>query len=144
MKVTFEKISNKDEESAVIRATEKTEQIITAMGLLENGEQILLGTLNGEKVPCPVSKIFYIESVDEKTFMYLENDCLEVQFKLYELEDILDQRFFRCSKSMICNMKKIKSVKVVENSKMRATLVNGETIIISRSYVKELKRRLGL
>ena len=64
--------------------------------------------------------------------------------RLYEVESNLDFRFFRCSKSMICNLRKIKSVKAESNARMRAELLNGEVIVITRSYVKELKKKLGL
>ena len=50
----------------------------------------------------------------------------------------------RCSKSMIINLKKIKSVKSEIGGRMNATLLSKEVIIISRSYVKEMKRRLEL
>ena len=45
---------------------------------------------------------------------------------------------------MIINIRKIKSVKSEINGRMTAELLNGEQVIIARSYVKELKERLGL
>lgn len=45
---------------------------------------------------------------------------------------------------MICNMRKIKSVKAGDNARLHATLLNGENLIITRSYVQEFKKRLGL
>ena len=144
MKVTIENISEKEKEEALLRISEVTPDVQMAISLLENGEQVLMGLKDGERIPCPISKIYYVESVDEKTFLYTKTECLEVKYKLYELESILDQRFFRCSKSMICNMRKIRSVKSVENSRLNATLLNGETLVITRSYVSEFKKRLGL
>ena len=40
---------------------------------------------------------------------------------------------------MICNYKKIVSIEKEKNSRLRANLSNGETIIVSRGYTKELK-----
>ncbi len=144
MRVTFNRISSEEKESAVINAYERSSAIDTAIGLLENGEQIILGYKGGESVPCPISKIYYIETVDDKCFAYTKDDCLEIKSRLYEIEQQLDFRFFRCSKSMICNIRKIKSVKAEDNARMRAVLLNGEIVIITRSYVKEMKKRLGL
>lgn len=144
MKVQVKKVLNKTEESAVINVVEVTEEVAAAIALLESGEKAIIGYKDGEAVPCPTSKIYYIESTDDKTFLYTKDDCLEVRKRLYELEEILDYRFFRCSKSMICNLRKIKSVKAEENAKMVASLLNDEKIVISRSYVKSLKKRLGL
>lgn len=45
---------------------------------------------------------------------------------------------------MIINIKKIASVKAEFNARMRAILLNGEEVIISRNYVKVLKRKPGL
>ncbi len=144
MRVTFNKISPDESEGAVINAYERTASIDTAIGLLENGEQIIVGYKDGEKVPCRLSQIYYFETVDDKSFAYTKDTCLEVRSRLYAIEQTLDFRFFRCSKSMICNLRKIKSVKAESNARLRAVLLNGEVIVISRSYVKELKKKLGL
>ena len=144
MKVTFNKVSQTESESAVINAYDRSDAINTAIGLLENGEQIIVGYKDDEKVPCKISQIYYFEAVDDKCFAYTKDTCLEIKNRLYEIEQSLDYRFFRCSKSMICNIKKIKSVKAESNARLRATLLNGEIVVISRSYVKELKKKLGL
>ena len=144
MRVVFNKISKEESECAVINAYEHTSSIDTAIGLLENGEQILIGFKDGEKVPCRLSQIYYFETVDDKCFAYTKDSCLDMRCRLYEVESNLDFRFFRCSKSMICNLRKIKSVKAESNARMRAELLNGEVIVITRSYVKELKKKLGL
>ena len=144
MKVSIETITEKEKEAALLRIMGMTPDIQAAISLLENGEQVLVGIHDDELVPCPISRIYYIESVDEKTFLYTKSECLEVKYKLYELENILDQRFFRCSKSMICNMRKIQSIKADNNSRLNATLLNGESLIITRSYVPEFKKRLGI
>lgn len=144
MRVIFNQISQEESESAVINAYERTASIDTAIGLLENGEQIIVGYKDGEKMPCRLSQIYYFETVDDKSFAYTKDTCLEVRSRLYEIEQSLDFRFFRCSKSMICNLRKIKSVKAESNARMRAVLLNGEVIVITRSYVKELKKKLGL
>lgn len=144
MKVTVKKVLNPNEEEAVIKAAEITDSIAAAIGLLENGDKQLICTKDGENIPCPFAKIYYIEALDDKTFVYTKDECLEVKYRLYELENMLDYRFFRCSKSMICNIKKIKGVRAADNSKMEASLLNDEKILISRSYVKVLKKRLGL
>ena len=60
------------------------------------------------------------------------------------LEESLGAYFLRVSKSMIVNLKKIKCVRSDISGRMEATLLNDEKIIISRGYVKEIKRRLDL
>ena len=67
---------------------------------------------NGEmKYNIPIVDIFYVESVDDRTFIYLSGDCYETAHKLYELEEILNERrFIRISKSVIVNLLKIECV----------------------------------
>jgi DNA-binding LytR/AlgR family response regulator len=144
LKVTFNKIEKNENEYSVINAHERTKAICAALELLENGEQVIIGYRDGESVPCPISKIYYIETVDDKCFAYTKDSFIEIRSRLYEVEGNLDYRFFRCSKSMLCNIRKIKSVKAESNARMRAVLLNGEIVIISRSYVKDMKKRLGL
>ena len=70
MKVTIQTITEKEKEEALLRITEMTPDLQMAVSLLENGEQVLIGQRDGEKVPCPISNIYYVESVDEKTFAW--------------------------------------------------------------------------
>lgn len=142
MQVRFEKVSTSDKEGAVIRAMAMTEDIQSAMELLESGSGRIAVTREGQTYLCKISDIYYIESVDKKTFLYTKNECFETKLRLYELEGMLNRYFLRCSKAMIVNMRKIKAVKSELGGRMNATLLNGEVIVISRSYVKELKQRL--
>ena len=112
--------------------------------LLKTVTPAITARSNGETLLCPIDKIYYIESVDKRTFVYTKDNCLEVQYRLYELETMLSRNFFRAAKAMIINMRKIKSVRAELNGRMTAELLNGERVIIARSYVKELKERLGL
>lgn len=142
MKVKFEKVPTPDKESAVIKAMAMTEDIQSAIELLEAGSGSIAVTREGQTYLCKIRDIYYIESVDKKTFLYTKNECFETRYRLYELEEMLNRYFLRCSKAMIVNMRKIKAVKSELGGRMNATLLNGEVIVISRSYVKELKQRL--
>ena len=144
MQVHFKKVVHREDECAVINAVEKTAQIQSAMELLSGEKASIPVSHNGQSLFCNTGNIFYIESVDKRTFIYTKDGCYETKHRLYELEEILDVYFMRCSKSMIVNLKKIKSVKSELGGRMNATMLNDETIVISRSYVKEMKRRLEL
>ena len=144
MKVDIQKVNSYEEEQAVLRVVKVTENIQTAIHALENSSLAITARSNGKTLFCPIDKIYYIESVDKRSFVYTRDDCLEVQYRLYELENTLSRNFFRAAKAMIINMRKIKSVRAELNGRMTAELLNGERVIIARSYVKELKERLGL
>lgn len=142
MRVKFEKVATPDEEGALIRAMAVTEDIQSAMELLEVGSARIAVSREGQTWLCNIRDIYYIESVDKKTFLYTKTECFETKYRLYELEEILNHYFLRCSKAMIVNLRKIKAVSSELGGRMNATLLNGEVIVISRSYVKELKQRL--
>ena len=98
----------------------------------------------GMKYNIPIVDIFYVESVDDRTFIYLSSDCYETAHKLYELEEILNERrFIRISKSVIVNLLKIECVKPALNGRYLCHLKNGEDVIISRKYVPEFKEKLS-
>lgn len=144
MKTEFIKVEEYAKERAVIMAVEVNEEIQQAMELLSGKDSKLAVYQNASVFFCKQRDIYYVESVDDRTFVYTKDDCFEVKKKLYELEKILDYSFMRSSKSMICNTKKIKSVKSEYHGRMKAVLLNGEEIVISRTYVKHLKERLGI
>lgn len=89
--------------------------------------------------------VLYFESVDNRTFLYTEEDVLEVRQRLYELEVILsDKDFIRISKSQIVNIHKIKSLRPELNRTILATMCNGEQLSISRKYVRAMRDMLSI
>ena len=144
MKVIIEKAGSKEDEQALIKAFEITGDIKSATELLEGDSGNLPVTLDGKTYILKHSAIYYIESVDKKTFVYTKDACYETKYRLYELEKLLLGYFMRCSKAAILNLKKVKSVKSEMSGRLNATLLNNEVIVISRGYVKEVKGRLGI
>ena len=144
MKVDYLKVETEAEERAVIRAVALTESIQYAKDLLENNCRSLAGVRENETFMVRTDRIYYVESVDKRSYVYTKENCYETKLRLYETEEVLNADFFRCSKALIVNIRKIKSVRSEINGRMIAELLNGEEIIISRSYVKDLKRKLGL
>ena len=139
MKVRFEQVDSPEKEEAVIRAQSQTEDIKAAIDLLEGNERKIPLLKDGNNVFVETTALYYMESVDKKTFVYSRSGCYETRLRLYELEETLG-----ASKSMIVNLKKIKCVRSDISGRMEATLLNDEKIVISRGYVKEIKRRLDL
>ena len=144
MKVEIRQIGPAEEENAVISVNTITDSIRSAVDLLENQCRTIPVVSDGKTMMCRTDQIYYIESVDKRSFVYTKAGCYETKYRLYELEELLDVRFLRCAKAMIINIRKIRSVKGELTGRMRAEMLNGEQIIISRGYVKELKEKLGV
>lgn len=144
MRVRFEQVDEKEKEQALIRAVEKTADILSAMDLLENGSGGIQVIKDRNTFFCKLTQIYYIESVDKRTYVYTKGECYESRDRLYELEEKLGMYYVRISKSMIVNLRRIRNVSAEPGGRMVAVLLNGERVIISRSYVKDIKRRLGI
>ena len=144
-RITIEQIPRDRDEEIVIRCHELGDEVTAIINKLKKNESILLGSRDGETFRISVKDIYYIESVDNKTFIYTQKDVFESKQKLYELEELtLGTKLFRCSKSVILNIGKIRSVAASVNGRFEAKLLNGEMIVISRQYVPALKEKLGM
>ena len=144
MKVKVRQVSLYEDEEALISAVELTDDIKSAIDILENNCRVVPVISDSKTILLKTDAIYYIESVDKRTYVYTKENCYETRYRLYELEDILSFYFLRVSKAMIINIRKIRAVKAELNGRMRADLLNGEQITISRAYVKELKGKLGI
>ncbi len=108
-------------------------------------DEHIIGTANGQAHQIALEQILYIEAVDKKTFLYTPGNVYETEKRLYELEEMLDEKtYFRCSKSVIVNLNKITKLKPEVTRNILATLTNGEVVVISRRNVKALKSLIGL
>lgn len=122
--------------------TPDVEKILTMLRMMN---QQLMAKKNEETYLLDISQVIYIESVDRKCFVYTSDEMYESDFRLYELEQQLEEYgFFRVSKSFLIHLQKVHSLKADINRKIRITMSNGEQIIASRQYAEELKKRLGV
>lgn len=144
MKVTIEDIKDGEEEEIIVRCRHISPEITQLLNKLKAGE-LLIAYIDNEVHRVHPSDVYYIEAVNNRTFLYGANSVYESKHKLYELEDILQESdFLRVSKSFIVSLDKIKSFSPVLSGRLEAVLVNGERIIISRQYVNTVKERLGV
>lgn len=143
MDVKISKIPEAETELVDIRCHEETESVREIADFVRSRQGMLSGTLEGRQYAVAVSKIMYIESVDNRTFIYTESKVYESKQRIYELEDILKPKhYLRVSKAALVNLMKISSVKPALGGRFSAVLSNGEEIIISRKYVADLKKTL--
>lgn len=124
------------------RLTPDIERMIAALRMMDHQ----LTARKGDEIHIlDAAQVLYIESVDRKCFIYTDNDVYESDFRLYELEQQLEEYgFFRVSRSFLIHLRKIQSLKTDINRKVRVTMSNGEQIMASRQYADGLKKRLGV
>ena len=104
----------------------------------------LHGKKDGATVLIRPEDVFYFESIDGRTFLYLEKEVYACEARLYEIEERLCRgAFVRISKAAILNMHKLAGFRAQLNGKLEARLVNGERLEVNRHYVPALKARLS-
>lgn len=142
MKLTLERITDGDEE-VVIRYYEMDEEIEAIAGIVQGTGLRIPAVWEGQTLLVLPEMVYYIENVDGTTYAYLDDKIVRVPESLRALELHYGNRgFFRCSKSMILNIYKIGYLKSEPHNRIRATMENGEQVMISRKYAKELRQIL--
>ena len=129
----------------VISCSRLTPEIEKVLATLRMMERQLLVKKGEETYILDVSKVIYLESVDRRTFVYTRENVYESGFKLYELEQQLEEcGFFRASKSCVAALRYIRSLKTDVNRKIKVTMENGEQIMVYRQYAEEIRKKLGV
>lgn len=102
------------------------------------------GMSGDKKVTIALTDIFYVETVDRKTFAYTRDACIEIKEALRDvLEEYSGAGFARISKSAVVNIYKIKKLQGDVNMRVIIYLKNDEKLIMNRSYKNEFYERLN-
>ena len=144
MKIKTEQDLSCNEIEVIIKYPQKDKQVNRIIDFLQSFDmQIKCAGDNTEQM-INILDIYYIESVDKKTFVYLENAVYRTDFRLYQLKSKLQTYgFVQISKSCILNINTLESIRPLFNSRMEATLKNGEKVNINRNYLNGVKNALG-
>ena len=144
MKIKTEQDLSCNEIEVIIKYPQKDKQVNRIIDFLQSFDmQIKCAGDNAEQM-INILDIYYIESVDKKTFVYLENAVYRTDFRLYQLKDKLRAYgFVQISKSCILNINTLESIRPLFNSRMEATLKNGEKVNINHNYLNGVKNALG-
>lgn len=145
MDFKVEQVSEETEESVRVRCHDPNAEWVNKIHEAATGQVVICGSIEGKLHQIKLADIYYFEVVDGNSYIYTERDVFTAKEKLYELEHIsLQSALFRCSKSMILNADKIDYVQPSISGRFEAVLSNGETVIVSRKYVTDLKHKLGM
>ncbi|MBE6023573.1 MAG: LytTR family transcriptional regulator [Cellulosilyticum sp.] len=145
MKIIIEDALEGAEDEIIIRCHELDEHLLELIYGMKTNKSKLCCSYNGAIYMVNPQDLYYFEAVDNKVFAYGEQMVYEVKYKLYELEELFGHtEFFRASKSSIVNLSKMVKVVPSFNGRFEALLSNGEKVIVSRQFVPELKKKLGI
>lgn len=121
-----------EEVQRVIDAAEQQGNIVSALD--EDGRIAVLQPAD----------IYLVRTEEERLAVYCEKKKYSSKKRLYEFAALLGVGFMQISRSAFVNLKYIDSVEACFNSMMRLRLKNGCCEYISRKYLQDFKRYLGL
>ena len=147
MKITIETPLPGEEDEIIIKMTELSDDVLKMVRRLKDGvSKETMAVYADENIQMVLTRdILYFDATDNRVFAYTKKNCFETKKKLFEIENLLaGSSFLRISKNAIVNIKAIDHLSPEFNGRFIASLKNGEDIIISRGYVPELKKKLGI
>ncbi len=143
MLIRLEEDLNQEDIEILIRYAQMTKRIKRMVTLLKSVDSRVKCTLDSNEVWLNASSIYYIESVDKKTFVYCEKSVYRTELRLYQLmEELSGAGFVQVNKACILNINVLEGIKPLMNSRLEATLTNGERIYVTRKYLPDIKRNL--
>ena len=144
MRIKMEQDPSYADIDITVRYAEENNKVKRIISYLQSVDTQIKCNIDDTEKMINVADIYYIESVEKKTFVYLEKLIYYTNFRFYQLaEDLKEYGFVQISKSCILNINVLESIKPLFNSRMEATLKNGEKVFINRKYLREVKRALG-
>lgn len=122
------------------RIDEETAAIIKQ---LKEGPLYIEGSCDGRKLTVALQDIYYMETVDRKTFAYTKDTCIEIREALRDvIDEFSDAGFVRISKSAIVNINKVRRLQGDLNMRVMIYLKNDERLVMNRSYRNDFYAKL--
>ncbi|MGY4793501.1 LytTR family DNA-binding domain-containing protein [Lysinibacillus fusiformis] len=104
--------------------------------------QFLTGKQEEEWSPVAINKISHIESLQKKTWFYVDGEQFKTSITLKELQLRLPSCFIRIHRSYIVNIHFIKKMARDLTSNFIVTLIDGSELPVSQSYINDLRHAL--
>ncbi|WP_277406136.1 LytTR family DNA-binding domain-containing protein [Lacrimispora xylanisolvens] len=146
MKIQIEIDTALQESELRIRCPEINEEITQIQKMiskLDNSQTQMVFYQNDTEFYFHVSRVLFFETADKGIFAHTTDDEFLVEYKLYELEELLPPYFMRISKSTILNTTKVYSITRSPTASSRVEFQNSyKKVYVSRNYYKILKWKL--
>ena len=145
MKVNIDISAEYKEPYAVIHTDKVTDEIRRIVDLFSSNETPVTALQNEEEiVVLKPQDIFMVRIEGGDTVIYGEKQKYRSRKRLYELSEILGKQFMQISKTTLINLSYIDSIEPGFSGTMLMKMKNGNKDYVSRKYLPEFKRYLGL
>lgn len=145
MKVSIDLSAEYKEPYAVIHTDKVTDEITRIVEMFSNNETPVTALQNEEEiVVLKPAEIYMVRIEGGDTVIYGEKQRYRSRKRLYELAETLGKQFMQISKTTIINLSYIDRIEPGFSGTMLMRLKNGNKDYVSRKYLPEFKRYLGL
>lgn len=145
MKVSVELSSEYREPYAIVYADKVTDEIQKMIDILSANETPITALQNEDNIVIlQPDEIYMVRVEDGDTIIFGEKQKYRSRKRLYELEQQLGRQFMQISKSTLVNLAYMDSVEAGFNGTLLLKLKNGCKDFVSRTYLPQFKKYLGL
>ena len=145
MKVNIDISAEYKEPFAVIHTDKVTDEIRRIVDLFSSNETPVTALLNEEEIVVLKPQEIYMVRVEGgDTVIYGEKQKYRSRKRLYELADVLGKQFMQISKTTLINLSYMDSIEPGFSGTLLLKLKNGDKDYVSRKYLPEFKKYLGL
>ena len=117
--------------TVVVEYPEYDQSVERLVKKIRNMELSFTGKADGKTVSIDLSAIF----------IYSKNDVYRYDGTMADIDSaITDTDLVRISRTCFMNVSHLKEIMQIKNSHLEAALDNGEKLIVSRKYLKDIKK----
>lgn len=145
MKVNIDISAEYKEPFAVIHTDKVTAEIQRAVDMLGTNETPVTAFRNEEDIVVLKSdEIYMVRVEDGDTIIYGAKSQYRSRRRLYELSEQLGSKFMQISKTTLVNLSYMDSIETGFSGTLLLKLKNGNKDYVSRKYLPDFKKYLGL
>ena len=127
--------------TVIVEYPEYDKSVDNLIKKIKNMSISFTGKSDGKTVSIDLSDIYYIENVERKIFLYSRKDVYRYDGSMTDIDSsIADTDLVRISRTCFMNVSHLKEIMQIKNSHLEAVLDNGEKLIVSRKYLKDIKK----
>ena len=127
--------------TVIIEYPEYDQTVERLVNKIRNLSISFTGKADGKTFSIDISDIYYIENVERKIFLYSKKDVYRFDGNMTDIDSaITDTDLVRISRTCFMNVSHLREIMQMKNSHLEAVLDNGEKLIVSRKYLKDIKK----
>ena len=127
--------------TVIVEYPEYDKSVDNLINKIKNMSISFTGKSDSKTVSIDISDIYYIENVERKIFLYSKKDIYRYDGSMADIDSSISETdLVRISRTCFMNVSHLKEIMQIKNSHLEAVLDNGEKLIVSRKYLKDIKK----